>query len=65
MSACTTTLGCVPLLKQYLTQLGDTHQAYCNTYKTHAMATHHGGAGLPLDRDPTLNGKNTDANIAI
>ena len=41
-------------------KLGDTYQAYCNTYKTHAMATHHGGAGQPLDRDATLHGKDTD-----
>ena len=27
------------------------------------MATHHGGTGLPLDRDATLNGKDTDATI--
>ena len=27
------------------------------------MATHHGGAGQPLDRDATPNGKDTDANI--
>ena len=32
-------------------KLGDTYQAYCNTYKTHAMATHQGGLGQPLDRD--------------
>ena len=24
------------------------------------MATHHGGAGQPLDRDTTLHGKDTD-----
>ena len=27
------------------------------------MATCHGGVGQPLDRDATLNGKDTDANI--
>ena len=32
-------------------KLGDTYQAYCNTYKTHTIATCHGGAGQPLDRD--------------
>ena len=32
-------------------KLGNTYQAYCNTYKTHTMATHHGGSGQPLDRD--------------
>ena len=32
-------------------KIGDTYQTYCNTYKTHAMATCHGGLGQPLDRD--------------
>ena len=44
-------------------KIGDTYQAYCNTYRTHTIATHHGGAGQPLDRDSTPNGKDTDANI--
>ena len=48
------------LLKTVLSKLGDTYQAYHNTYKTHAMATHHGGAGQPLDRDTTLHGQDTD-----
>ena len=38
-------------LKTMIWKLGDTCQAYCNTYKTHAMATCHGGLGQPLDRD--------------
>ena len=38
------------LLKTVLGRLGDTYQAYCNTYKTHTKATHHGGSGQPLDR---------------
>ena len=46
-----------------LNRLGDTYQAYCNTYKTHAMATHHGGSGQLLDKNATLNGKHTDVNI--
>ena len=37
-------------LKTVLGRLGDTYQTYCNTYKTHAMATNHGGSGQPLDR---------------
>ena len=49
-------------LKTVLNRLGDTYQAYCNTYKTQTMATHHGGSGQPLDRD-TSNGKDTDVNI--
>ena len=32
-------------------KIGDTYQAFCNTYKTHAMATGHEGSGHPLDRD--------------
>ena len=51
------------LLKTVLNWLGDTYQDYCNTYKTHTMTTHHGGAGQPLDRDATPNGKDTDGNI--
>ena len=27
------------------------------------MAIHHGGSGQPLDRDATLNGKDTDVDI--
>ena len=27
------------------------------------MATHHGGAGQPLDRDANINGKDTDVDI--
>ena len=38
------------LLKTVLGKIGDWYQAYCTTYGTHAMATHHGGAGCPLDR---------------
>ena len=30
-------------------KIGDKYQAYCTTYKTHTMATHHGGAGCPLE----------------
>ena len=38
-----------------LGKIGDRYQAYCTTYKTHVMATHHGGAGHPVDRDIDLN----------
>ena len=48
------------LLKTVFNKLGDTYQAYCNTYKTHAMATCCGGTGQPLDRDTTLHGQDTD-----
>ena len=35
-------------LKTVFQKLGDTYQAYCNTYKTHTMATHHGGSEQPF-----------------
>ena len=50
-------------LKTVLNRLGDTYQAYYNTYKTHAMATCHGGSGQPLDRDAIPNGKDTGIDI--
>ena len=50
-------------LKTVINRLGDTYQTYCNTFKTHIMATHHRGSGQPLDRDATLNGKDTDVDI--
>ena len=50
MSACHSLRLHSPL-KTVFGKLGDTYQAYCNTYKTHAMATHHGGLGQPLDGD--------------
>ena len=43
-------ISCSPL-KTLFGKIGDTYQAYCNTYKPHATATHHGGSGQPLDRD--------------
>ena len=39
------------LLKTVFGKTGYYYQAYCNTYKTHVMATHHGGSGDHLDRD--------------
>ena len=53
-------------LKAVFWKLGDTYQAYCNTYKTHAMPTHHGTSGQPLDRDIDVNvdaHKTTDFDI--
>ena len=41
--------------KTVLRKIRDKYQAYCTTYKTHAMATCHGGAGHPLDRGIDLN----------
>ena len=49
MSACHSTRLHSPL-KTVLGKIGDWYQAYCSTYKTHAMATHHRDAGHPLDR---------------
>ena len=40
-----------------------TYQAYCKTYKTHAMALYHGGAGQPLDRDATTS--RSDATVDV
>ena len=37
------------LLKTVLRKIGDQYQACCTTYKTHTMATHHGGTGHPLN----------------
>ena len=48
MSACHN-LRSYSTLKTVLGRIGDTYKAYCNTYITHAMATHHGGSGQPLD----------------
>ena len=49
MSACCST-RMHSLLETGLGEIRDRYQAYCTTYKTHAMATHHRGAGCPLDR---------------
>ena len=49
MSACHST-RMHSLLKTVLGKIGDRYQAYCTTYIMHAMATHHEGAGCPLDR---------------
>ena len=59
MSAHCNHRSCSPL-KTVLKKLGDSYQTYVNTYKTHAMATHHGGAGQPLDMDPNLPEQGTD-----
>ena len=46
-----------------LNKLGDAYQAYSNTYKTHTMATHHGGSGQLLDRDANMTRKDIDVDI--
>ena len=38
----------------------DKYQAYCPMYKTHAMATCHGGTGHPLDRAINLNAEDPE-----
>ena len=50
-------------LKTTIKRLGDTYQAYCNTYRIHTMATCHGGPGQPLDSDATMTGKDTNVDI--
>ena len=45
-------------LKTVFGKIGNTYQAYCNTYKTHAMATHHGGSGKSLDRNIDMTREN-------
>ena len=62
MSVCHNLRLCSPL-KTVLGRLGDTYQAYCNTYKTHAMATHHRGSGKPLDREVNMTRNNTNFDI--
>ena len=42
---------CSPL-KKVLNKLGDSYQTCMNTYKTHTMATYHGGTGQPLEMNP-------------
>ena len=49
MSACCSMRTCSPL-KTMHGKIRDKYQAYCTTYKMHAVATHHGGTGCPLDR---------------
>ena len=49
MSACHSTRLHSPL-KTVLGKFRDRYQAYFTTYKTHTMATCHGGTGCPLDR---------------
>ena len=48
-------------LKKVLNKLGDSYQTYVNTYKTHTMATCHGGTGQPLETDP--NPQAQDINV--
>ena len=53
MSACCS-LWSHSQAKMVFGKIGDTYQAYCNTYKTHTVATHHRGSGSSLDRDTDM-----------
>ena len=48
-------------LKKVLNKIEDSYQTYINTYKTHTMATHHGRAGQPPEKDP--NPQEQDVNV--
>ena len=48
------------LFRTVLGKLRNRYQAYCTTYKTHAMATHHRGTGCPLDSDINLHIEDTE-----
>ena len=61
MSVCHSLRSCSSL-KTVFGKIGDIYQAYCHTYKTHAMATCHGGSGQPSDRDVNTH-KVTDTEI--
>ena len=51
---------CSPI-KKVLNKIEDSYQTYINTYKTHTMATHHGGTGQCQEKDP--NPQEQDINI--
>ena len=38
-------------LKKVLNKIEDSYQTYINSYKTHAMATCHGGTSKPSEKD--------------
>ena len=59
MSACHSLRTHSPL-KKILNKLGDSYQTYINTYKTHTMATHHGGTGQPSEMDPSPQAQDID-----
>ena len=42
-------------IKTILRKIRDKYQTYCTKYKTHAMATYHGGAGHPITRDINIH----------
>ena len=52
-------------LKSVLNKIGDSFHTYVNTYKTHAMATHHGGTGQPQERASTSHEQDLDTQANI
>ena len=48
-------------IKTILNKIGDSYQTYVYHYKTHAMTTHYGGIGKPLENDSKL--QDTNDNI--
>ena len=59
MSARFSLRSCSPL-KKVFHKLEDSYHTYHNTYKTHTMATHYGGTGQPLERNPNPQEVDTD-----
>ena len=59
MSAHCSTRLCSPL-KTVLGKIRDIYQAHCTTYKMHAMATQHRGAGCPLDRGMDIHAEDPE-----
>ena len=47
-------------LKKVFHKLEDSYQTYLNTYKAHTMATHQGGTGQPLERNPSPQEQDID-----
>ena len=58
MSAHHSIRSCSPL-KKVLNKLGNPYQTYVNMYKTHMMATYHGGTEQPLEKDPNCQEQDT------
>ena len=48
-------------IKKILNKIGDSYHTYINYYKTHTMATHHGGIDKPLEKDS--DHQETNVNI--
>ena len=61
MSAHNSLRPCSPH-KTVFRKIGDTYQAYCHTYKTHAIAICHEVSGQHLDRDINAH-ETTDTKI--